>query len=227
MEHHFNVEIACEYGMLEAVLLNHLEFWLKKNEANERNFYDGRYWTYNSVKALQKLFPYVSEHKIRNALKRLEDAGIIMTGNYNKSSYDRTMWYSISDKGISILQNYKMEITEKQNGNDKKAKPIPDNNTYDYSDIIYNIVKYMNEMFGTQYRGSTRKTRELIIARLNEGFREEDFYEVIHKKWQDWKGTNMEQYLRPQTLFGTKFEAYLNQTVKSKNPFLDMLKEGI
>lgn len=226
MEHHFNVEVACRYGMLEAVLLNHLEFWLKKNEANERNFYDGRYWTYNSVKALQKLFPYVSEHKIRNALKRLEDDGVIMTGNYNKSSYDRTMWYSISDKGFSILQNYKMEITKKQNGNDKKIKPIPDNNTDDYSDIIYNIVKYMNEMCGTQYRYSTRKTRELIRARLNEGFREEDFYEVIHKKWQEWKGTKMEQYLRPQTLFGTKFEAYLNQSVKSKNPFLDMLKEG-
>lgn len=207
-------------------MLNHLEFWLKKNEANERNFYDGRYWTYNSVKALQKLFPYVSEHKIRNALKRLEDAGIIMTGNYNKSSYDRTMWYSLSDKGVSILQNYKMEIIKKQNGNDKKTTPIPDNNTDKYTDIIYNIVKYMNEMFGTQYRDSTRKTRELIIARLNEGFREEDFYEVIHKKWQDWKGTKMEQYLRPQTLFGTKFEAYLNQSVKSKNPFLDMLKEG-
>jgi len=127
MEHHFNVELATRYGILEAVLLNHLQFWIRKNEANGTNYYDGNYWTYNSVKALGILFPYASQNKIRNALKRLEEEGLIMTGNYNKSAYDRTMWYTLTENAKSILQNYKMEVVKKQNQNSKIKKPIPDN----------------------------------------------------------------------------------------------------
>lgn len=222
MEHHFSVEIACKYGILESVLLNNLFFWIQKNKANQKNYFEGKYWTYNSVKALTQLFPYASEHKIRNALKHLENEGIIITGNYNKSSYDRTMWYALSDYGITICQNYKMDIQKKENGSYENNKPIPDNNTD--SKTIYNIIKYLNEMAGTQYRATTRKTKDLITARINEGFKEQDFYEVIDKKWKEWKGTEWEKFLRPQTLFGTKFESYLNQPARSENPFIDMLR---
>lgn len=139
MEHHFNVELATRYGILEAVLLNHLEFWIKKNEANGTNYYDENYWTYNSVKALGILFPYASQNRIRNALKRLEEQGLIMTGNYNKSAYDRTMWYAFTEKGKSILQNYKMDVSKSQNQNDKINTPIPDNTA---DNITYNKHKY-------------------------------------------------------------------------------------
>ena len=84
MQHHFDTAIACKFGMLEAVIINHFEFWLEHNEKNGRNFYDGRYWTFNSMRAFAEIFPYVSERKIRNALKSLEDEGILITGNYNK-----------------------------------------------------------------------------------------------------------------------------------------------
>ena len=56
----------------------------------------------------------------------------------------------------------------------------------------------------------------MIEARFNEGFSVEDFKKVIDVKTQEWKDSNMEKYLRPETLFGNKFEGYLNQ--KSKNP---------
>ena len=60
-------------------------------------------------------------------------------------------------------------------------------------------------------------------ARLNEGFTEEDIRKVIDKKTEEWLGTEMAQYLRPETLFGTKFEGYLNQpeTKRKKNRFND------
>ena len=64
---------------------------------------------------------------------------------------------------------------------------------------------------GTNYRSSTPKTRKQIKARVGEGFSENDFYAVIDKKSKEWLGTDMEKYLRPETLFGTKFEGYLNQ----------------
>lgn len=128
-EHHFDVDLAIRYGVLEAVIINHFQFWIRQNEANNRNFYDGRYWTFNSARAFSKIFPYVSERKIRIALKHLQDENIIMTGNYNKSSYDRTLWYAFTDYATSILQNRQMEVPEMSNQTDRIDTPIPDNNT--------------------------------------------------------------------------------------------------
>ena len=85
MEHHFNVELAKEYGILEAIILNNLQFWIEKNRANGTNFHDGHYWTYNSAKAFSELFPYASQKQIRKALQNLIGEGIIQTGNYNKN----------------------------------------------------------------------------------------------------------------------------------------------
>ena len=73
------------------------------------------------------------------------------------------------------------------------------------------IVSYLNKKAGTKYRPSTPKTQALIRARESEGFSLDDFKIVIDKKCAEWIGDErMEQYLRPETLFGTKFEAYLN-----------------
>lgn len=135
MQHYFDIELAERFGILEAILLNNFQFWFAKNKANGQGYRDGRYWTYNSVKAFNELFPYASEKKIRTALKHLIDEGILMTGNYNKSAYDRTLWYAFTDYGISICPFGKMEIAEQENGVPKKGEPIPDNNTNNNSYI--------------------------------------------------------------------------------------------
>ena len=74
-----------------------------------------------------------------------------------------------------------------------------------------NIISFLNSTTGSKYKASTDKTRRLIAARLSEGFTVDDFKAVISKKAKEWQGTDMAQYLRPETLFGTKFEGYLNQ----------------
>lgn len=141
MEHHFNVEIATKFGMVEAVLLNRLWFWIEKNRTEERNFYDGRYWTFNSRKALQELFPYLTERKIRNALNRLVDAGILVTGSYNKVPFDRTIWYAFTDMGEQLmrgkLQFGELDLTKSQMTFDKKSdENVPKSQT----DTIYYTV---------------------------------------------------------------------------------------
>ncbi len=73
------------------------------------------------------------------------------------------------------------------------------------------IVDYLNQKANTKYRSSGSKTKSLIKARINEGFSLDDFKTVIEKKAKEWSGTTMEKYLRPETLFGTKFEGYLNE----------------
>jgi uncharacterized phage protein (TIGR02220 family) len=76
------------------------------------------------------------------------------------------------------------------------------------------IISYLNEKAGTKYRASGNKTQRLIKARFNNGFNIADFKKVIDTKTAEWSGTDMAKYLRPETLFGTKFESYLNQEVK-------------
>ena len=85
------------------------------------------------------------------------------------------------------------------------------------SDTTKTVIDYLNQKAGTCYKASSNKTKELVSARMNEGFTEEDFFTVIDNKVDEWgkppkQGEkDMRVYIRPTTLFGTKFEAYLNQ----------------
>ena len=126
MQHHFDTELAERFGILEAVILENMRFWLAKNAANGKNVHDGRVWTYNSIKAWHDLIPYASEKQIRRALEHLESEGIILTGNYNQSAYDRTKWYAFTDEGNAICPYGQIEETARANQNAHMGEPIPD-----------------------------------------------------------------------------------------------------
>ena len=80
--------------------------------------------------------------------------------------------------------------------------------------IIEEVVNYLNAKTGAKYKATTPKTRTLIKARIKEGFTLNDFYTVIDKKVLMWSNkAEMQGYLRPETLFGSKFEGYLNEIV--------------
>lgn len=80
------------------------------------------------------------------------------------------------------------------------------------STVVSEIVDYLNQKTGKHFRKSIANTTRAINARIKEGFTVDDFKAVIDKKVIEWgKDDRMKQYLRPQTLFGTKFESYLNQ----------------
>lgn len=81
-------------------------------------------------------------------------------------------------------------------------------------EIYKYIVEYLNEKANTNYKPSSKKTQTLIHARINEGFTVDDFKKVIDNKCADWLGNEFEKFLRPETLFGTKFESYLNAPTK-------------
>lgn len=85
--------------------------------------------------------------------------------------------------------------------------PKPDED----SDTVAAIVDYLNEKAGTNYRTTGAKTKSLIRARIAEGFTEDSFRTVIDHKCGEWlSDPKMRGFLRPETLFGTKFESYLN-----------------
>lgn len=87
-----------------------------------------------------------------------------------------------------------------------------------YSQECSEIVSFLNEMCGTSYRASSKKTKDLIHARLNEGFTVEDFRTVIYRKGKQWMNDpKMCKFLRPETLFSNKFEGYLNEKDASQS----------
>lgn len=84
-------------------------------------------------------------------------------------------------------------------------------------EIYKRIIEHLNVMCGTRYRCESEDSTKFIRERLDEGFSEEDFYDVIDKKANEWLGTQWEQYLRPYTLFRKdKFENYLNQKFQKR-----------
>jgi uncharacterized phage protein (TIGR02220 family) len=85
------------------------------------------------------------------------------------------------------------------------------------SDIITDIIDYMNSTCKVNFKAKSKNTIKLINARFRDGYVIEDFKAVILKKYNSWKDTKMEQYLRPSTLFGNKFEGYFNEKIKGVN----------
>ena len=193
MQHYFDKDIAVEYGIIEAILLNYIQIWIEKNKANNVNYYNGSYWTYNSIKAFNTLFPYCSERQIQNALKHLKEEDLIKTGNYNTSTYDRTLWYAFTEKGISIMQKCKMETAKMLNGNGKNVEPIP----YIKEEINNNKLLFIPKKETKKFiKPTLEEVKEYCLERKNNIDAETfiDFYEskgwyVGKNKMKDWKAT--------------------------------------
>ena len=123
--------------------------------------------------------------------------------------------YQVNDNQVTSARqsNDNQRSTYKNVKNDKNERS---------KDIYSPVVNYLNQQAGTNFKSSSKATQRLIDARVNEKFTEDDFKRVIDNKVKEWIGkTDMQQYLRPQTLFGTKFEGYLNQGRKTEevNPY--------
>lgn len=128
LNYYFNVAIAQLYGVDEAIMINNFIHWDAQNKANNTNFHDGRYWTYNSKRAYTELFPFWTEKQIRRILESLLDKGIIIKGNYNKLAYDHTNWYSLNLE--TICPNGPIDLTKQSNRLDQMGQPIPYLNPY-------------------------------------------------------------------------------------------------
>lgn len=113
MDYSFNSDIARAYGVEEAVFIHNLYWWITKNEANGRHHHDGRTWTYNTMKAFSKLFPFWSEKQISRIIHKLRDNGALHIGNYNESKRDRTQWYALDECITTIYRDNCYALTEK------------------------------------------------------------------------------------------------------------------
>lgn len=191
------------------------------------NHEDGEWWDQWSQKwmpvkrgqvvtSLQKLAdacgPGVTVQNVRTALKTLEKMGFLT----NHSTKQNRLITLVNYDFYQTQANYLTKRSTKQPQSNHKGSTTNKHIKHDKQKNIYGVVVgYLNEKIGTNYKATTKATQRLIDARLNEGFMLDDFKRVIDNMAARWKGTEYEQYLRPQTLFGTKFESYLNQSTNN------------
>lgn len=122
----------------------------------------------------------------------------------------RTGGKEIGQRKIYLLTKKSSPIDKKVNTPiDEKVKDNTTSNEYSY--LIKDIVEYLNQKANKTFKHSTKTTQQHIRSRINEGFSVDDFKKVIDIKVAEWQDTDMDKFLRPSTLFGTKFESYLNQ----------------
>lgn len=180
----------------------------------------------------------LSEMQVRTALKHLKTTGevtgcqqakftVFTVNNYNKYQADNrviteeqqtcnrevTEEQQVDNTRVTTIEE-KKEVKNERMEEGKKVDHMSSCTSADRTpEYPYKaVIDYLNTKMGTSYRASSKDTQKHIRARFQEGYTLIDFEKVIDKKVREWKGTEFEKFLRPSTLFGSKFENYLNQT---------------
>lgn len=216
------IELTEDYP--SAALLNQLIYWSDRTNRKDGYFYKSYNEWYEEL--------HLTEYQVRRATKKLKSFGFVDTA-LKKANGAPTLHYKVDTKEVSewilkklkngTLRNSRMDSEETQESlteiTTETTSETTNNNILSPSSTVEpipykNIVDYLNDKTNKNYKHTTGKTRRFIEARWNEGFRLDDFKKVIDIKTSEWLGTSQEKYLRPETLFGTKFEGYLNQELQ-------------
>lgn len=132
--------IAQESSVQVALFIENVAFWINVNHSQGQNYKEGRYWTYNTQESLIKYFSYWTPDELRTVIKNAIKFGFLITGSFNKKGYDRTKWYTLSDKALDyfpiikafkppvslIWENSQMELGNLPNGVGRFPGAIPD-----------------------------------------------------------------------------------------------------
>jgi uncharacterized phage protein (TIGR02220 family) len=151
------------------------------------------------------------EASFRTGFKELEQLGYVKQHPVREGK--KLYWEMIVFENPLLSGSQQVEKSDVENRELLSTDSLPNNDLDDKENIPFTeIIEYLNEKTGSRFKTTGRKTRGFIKARWNEGFTFDDFQTVIDKKTAEWlKDEKMNPYLRPETLFGTKFESYLNQ----------------
>lgn len=161
---------------------------------------------------MKEAFRLIGEYALDGALPDAQEGVAFGLFCSVRPLVDRSLKKATAGRSGGLANASKREAKRQQTEAGAKQKEA---NRQD-NGICTEVVAYLNQKAGTSFRANSEATRRLIHARTAEGFGLDQFRTVIDKKVAEWKGTEMSVYLRPQTLFGTKFESYLNQRAGHK-----------
>lgn len=181
---------------------------------------DGVNWFTGGLKYIAD-FGNMTKQTAITALKKLVEKNYII----KKQTIENNVTYNAYQVNLEVVKKFEWGSQKSLTGwsknlNEGSQKFLPNNKEYieidNKKDIYCQVIEYLNEKAGKEYSYKTESTQHHINARLNEGYTLDDFKKVIDNKCKDWLNTDMDKFLRPITLFNTKFESYLNQKDNSK-----------
>ncbi len=200
--HSFSPVLAKKLSVEHAVIYQNLEFWCRQNEIDNRNFHEGRYWTYNSATTFAKKFDYFSPSKIARLLRDLEDSGYIVSARLSNDKRDQTKWYSVVYETVESIQ--KIELKEEQ------CNVQPE--TMDSSNL--NNGTFENEQC---YNRTDIKLSNNEQQIRNNGDLEKDQFETFRKSYSgtkrglDTEFQNFKKHRDWKVVLQTLMESYNNQ----------------
>lgn len=129
--HSFDTELAAIYGINGAILIHHFQHWISFNQRMKKNLIEGRTWSYQTRQEIQAHFPYLSDKEIRGAIDRLVKGKVLIKGNFNKTPFDRTIWYAFVTESDFLNKLYDvpkgpMEVSIGPIRGLQKGQTIPD-----------------------------------------------------------------------------------------------------
>ena len=231
-------KINATQGILFA-LLYEAPAWAKEEIIENKTYY---FVSRNLILEELPMFFEKSDTVYRN-LKVLQEKGLIEYIKQGKKDLIRITikgktWNEFKDNNSEKSPSFEQNSEKNPNNLGKKSEkelknseknPTNNNTIYNYNNtnilnnIYSSVIDYLNEKTERtgkeKYSSTSTKTQKLIKARLREKYELEDFKTVIDKKCKEWLGTDMEKYLRPETLFGNKFESYLKQKTGGNKSF--------
>ncbi|MGR5294769.1 hypothetical protein ACPV5U_08685 [Vibrio mediterranei] len=93
--HSFDVSLAEECGIDAALIIGHFNYFIEHHRANDTNFFNGHYWTYDTAESLAQKFPYWSKNKIQKLLVKMEEQGLIVSGDFSENRFKRPKYYRV------------------------------------------------------------------------------------------------------------------------------------
>jgi len=147
--------------------------------------------------------------KYEEAVEQRRDAGRKSAESKKTKVTKSTSVESVERDATKSTDN----VTVKDNV-DEDVNDNDNDNAHEDVNVVDEVIDYLNMRCGTEHRANTKTSVSAIKARINEGYKLEDFKCVIDKKCKQWRNRkDMAHYLRPITLFGSKFDGYLNEIV--------------
>jgi len=216
---------AQKYGVDGAVMLYHVRYWVAKNEANENNFHEGQYWTYNSTKAFAILFPFYTARKIGRILTKLEDDGAIVSGNFNGKRYDRTKWFTLVN---AITENGTLHLSNLVNAITESVEPIPKYNQVTTQDTTKKVIfpfegvlfaeawalwkQYKKEEKNFRFRSTISEQASLLDLQKISNNNEQQAIAIIHTAIsKGWAGLHADRKAKEEKGFDReKYSAHLD-----------------
>lgn len=186
---------------------------------------------YNKETIEQLLNRFINIHKILDYDYDTKEIFIKNWYKYNWTSSNKIEQAIIKSINEIKSEKFRNEVIDIYNSRDTLSIPYQypsdttDTDTVSITDTITVIINYLNNKLNSNFRKNNKETIKHIKARLNEKYTVDDFKKVIDTKYAEWHDTEMQKYLRPDTLFGTKFESYLNQKEFTKKTERDSLND--